>query len=92
MRACLDPAGGAKVKLKEVWQGYIAQLHGDLCANLLASKACEPARNQRLLAIRAHEGPCAADLALAQPLLQKSPLYCVLALHILSCHRTLAVT
>lgn len=64
-RACLDPACGVKVKLKQVWQGY----HGIvLCATVqgevFASDGRAPARYERLLAIRAHEGPCTAGRTL----------------------------
>ena len=75
-RACLDPACGDEVELKEVWQGdERVVLRAALHFEVLASKSCEPTCDQRLLAIRAHEGPCAAHGILWPSLLQS--MHCV---------------
>ena len=56
----LDPACGVQVKLKQVWQDFRAAAQGGGFAKVLASKGGDPACNQRLLPIWAHEGPCRA--------------------------------
>ena len=62
-KAYLDPACGVQVELKQIRQGYTSVLvRVTLHRNVITDEGCTSARNQRLLAVRAHEGPCAAHL------------------------------
>jgi len=58
-RTYLNPALGVHIKLKHVWAGHYGEvLVASLHREMLASKGCDPARNQRLLTVWAHKGTC----------------------------------